>query len=163
MFDNKSDYALNKCEPEAIVCQSATDEIIRLTREDFASEEEFLKWKEWSDQDYHATEKEGHRYYNHSVPQEAAEGLTVSSAESIMLDSIQKTEWGRSRAAVLKLLQYKLTDKQYRRIWMYYIRGMTEAEIAAKEGVGQRRISTSISSGKKIVEKFFQEFFDNRG
>lgn len=79
------------------------------------------------------------------------------------MSTLQKTERDKRRTAVRKQLKYKLTDKQYRRLWMYYIEKKTEAEIAAKEGVGQRRISTSISSGKKIVEKFFQEIFDSRG
>ena len=41
MFDTKSDYALNKRGKSAIVCSSATGAHIRLTREDFASEEAF--------------------------------------------------------------------------------------------------------------------------
>ena len=51
MFNTQSDYALNKLDKEAIVCPSATGVHIRLTREDFASEEEFLYWKELSDSD----------------------------------------------------------------------------------------------------------------
>ena len=31
----------------------ANEAIICLTREDFADEEEFLKWKAWSDENYH--------------------------------------------------------------------------------------------------------------
>ena len=45
MFDTKSDFALNKFDQDAIVCRSVTGVHIRLTREDFASEEEFLRWK----------------------------------------------------------------------------------------------------------------------
>ena len=40
----------------------ANEVIVRLTREDFASEKEFLKWKALSDEDYHASEKEAHVY-----------------------------------------------------------------------------------------------------
>ena len=54
MFNRKSSYALNKKDPNAIVYMDANEAIIRLTREDFASEEEFLKWKSLSDADYHA-------------------------------------------------------------------------------------------------------------
>lgn len=43
MFNRKSSYALNKKDPNAIVYMDANEAIIRLTREDFASEEEFLK------------------------------------------------------------------------------------------------------------------------
>ena len=42
MFDTKSDFALNKFDQDAIVCRSVTGVHIRLTREDFASEEEFF-------------------------------------------------------------------------------------------------------------------------
>lgn len=65
MFNRKSSYALNKKDPNAIVYMDANEAIIRLTREDFASEEEFLKWKSLSDADYHASEKEDHVYANH--------------------------------------------------------------------------------------------------
>lgn len=58
MFDTKSDFALNKLDREAIVCKSATGVHIRLTREDFASDEEFESWKKWSDGDYKKTESE---------------------------------------------------------------------------------------------------------
>ena len=52
MFNRKSIYALNKKDPDAIVYMDANEVIVRLTREDFASEEEFLTWKSWSDGNY---------------------------------------------------------------------------------------------------------------
>ena len=39
MFNPKSEYALNKLDQDAIVCPSATGIHIRLTREDFDTEE----------------------------------------------------------------------------------------------------------------------------
>ena len=51
MFDRKSDYALNKKDPEAIVCKSVSGVHIRLTHVDFSSEAEFQKWKAWSDEE----------------------------------------------------------------------------------------------------------------
>ena len=39
MFNRKSIYALNKKDPDAIVYMDIKDVIVRLTREDFASEE----------------------------------------------------------------------------------------------------------------------------
>ncbi len=56
MFDKKSEYALNKYDQNSIIYISVSGRI-RLTRADFSSEEEFLKWKAWSDADYHQTEK----------------------------------------------------------------------------------------------------------
>ena len=67
MFNRKSIYALNKKDPDAIVYMDANEVIVRLTREDFASEKEFLKWKALSDEDYHASEKEAHVYANHTL------------------------------------------------------------------------------------------------
>ena len=58
MFNRKSSYALNKKDPDAIVYMDANEVIIRLTREDFASEEEFLKWKSWSDGNYHTEDNQ---------------------------------------------------------------------------------------------------------
>lgn len=59
MFDAKNDYSLNKSVPDAIVCRSADGVHIRLTRKDFDSEEEFLCWKNWSDDDYRTMVKTG--------------------------------------------------------------------------------------------------------
>ena len=41
MFNTNSDYAINKLDPNAIVCRSTTGQLLRITREDFASDEEF--------------------------------------------------------------------------------------------------------------------------
>lgn len=45
MFNRKSIYALNKKDPNAIVYTDADGNLIRLTRDDFSNEEEFLRWK----------------------------------------------------------------------------------------------------------------------
>ena len=67
MFDRKSDYAQNKREKDAIVYIGVTGPVL-LTRATFTSEDEFMKWKLWSDSDYHATEKTGRSYYDNSLP-----------------------------------------------------------------------------------------------
>ena len=163
MFDSKNDYSINKNDPDAIVCRSVDGVHIRLTRKDFASEEEFLRWKSWSDNDYHTMVKAGRGYDDNCVSLIEAADAQLPSAEEVMLAPIMKAERDEHRAILLEMVRSSLTSKQYRRLWMYYLQGMTEAEIARQEGVGQRRISTSISSGKKIVEKSFQNFLRNRG
>lgn len=45
MFNTNSDYVINKLDTEAIVCRSITGQLLRITREDFSSDEEFEKWK----------------------------------------------------------------------------------------------------------------------
>ena len=66
MFDKKSEYALNKYDQDSIIYISVSGRI-RLTRADFSNEEEFLKWKAWSDADYHQTEKEGRSFNDNRV------------------------------------------------------------------------------------------------
>ena len=79
MFNRKSSYALNKKDPDAIVYMDANEVIVRLTREDFASEEEFLKWKALSDEDSHVSEKEAH-VYSRATPAEWMWRSSTSSA-----------------------------------------------------------------------------------
>ena len=56
MFDRKNDVARNKKRADAIVYAGATDEIV-LTQSDFESEEEFRRWKAWSEAHYNQTQK----------------------------------------------------------------------------------------------------------
>lgn len=49
MFDNKSDYALNKKNQNSIVYCDSTGHITHITSADFSFEEEFLFWKSWSE------------------------------------------------------------------------------------------------------------------
>ena len=90
MFNRKSSYALNKKDPNAIVYMDANEAIIRLTREDFASEEEFLKWKSLSDADYHASEKEDHVYANHTL---ALDELSEEAASIPAADVCMERGW----------------------------------------------------------------------
>ena len=45
MFDNKSDYALNKKEQDSIVDSGSDGHVARITRADFSSEEEFRTFR----------------------------------------------------------------------------------------------------------------------
>ena len=49
----------------------------------------------------------------------------------------------------------QLTEKQFRRLWMYCVNGMTEQQIADREKVGQQRISKSINAAIKKIKKIF--------
>lgn len=158
MFNSKSDYALNKMDKNAIVCPSATGIHTRLTREDFASEEEFLYWKNLSDSDYHKRELEGWND-SRSLSLETQRDKPLMSAEDMALAPYLIAEQVKRRRQLLEQVKSRLTEKQYRRLCLYYLEGKTEAEIAGLEGVAQQRISKSLIAGAKIVEKFFSEFF----
>ena len=117
MFDRKSDYALNKQDPEAIVCKSVTDIHIRLTRLDFASPEEFERWKRWSDENYHDTERQDHIYHNHILTLEGLTEviLTAVSPEEEVMDQQNLQERERLYGMLREALETRLTDMQRRR------------------------------------------------
>ena len=163
MFDRKSDYAMNKKDPEAIVCKSVTDIHTRLTREDFASDQEFQAWKAWSDQDYRDTEAAGRSFYDNSLPLDDRFVSADPSMEELLLEAVEQAEHDAACAALAEQIRNRLTEKQFRRLRLYYLHGMTEAEIGKLEGVGQRRIAASLAGGRKILEKIFKIFSDNRG
>ena len=157
MFNRKSSYALNKKDPDAIVYMDANDVIIRLTREDFASEEEFMKWKMWSDESYHIEDKrdvvDGKRLVSIDDLSEAV--LAVPGIDAVMEHQHKRLE-DRSRAvATVAQVREKLTDTQFRRLWMYYVDGMTIDEIGAVEGISHQNISKSIGSALKKIKKLF--------
>lgn len=154
MFDRKSDYALNKQDPDAIVCKSVTEVHIRLTRADFASEAEFHKWKLWSDQDYRTTENAGRALSDNTLSLEAHLDCPLPSPEEELLEAMDADERRAARLALANQLRSCLTEKQLRRLRLYYLEGMNEAEIAVNEGVSQQAVSLCIRSAKNILQKF---------
>ena len=157
MFNPKSDYALNKLDKNAIVCPSATGVHIRLTCEDFASEEEFRRWKTLSDNDYKEIESAGRGCDDLCISLTAAWKATSISAEDAFLLPLLEAEQNKQQNAVLQQLKTMLTERQYHRMCLYYLDGRSEVEIASLEGVNQSSISRSISAGTKIVERFFEK------
>lgn len=157
MQDRKSIYTLNKKDPEAIVYTDADKHIIRLTREDFDTEADFLKWKEWSDKNYHMEEKQDHVQANHSLSLDGLADGAVSSAgpEIIIEQRFEKQEQQRYSAETVIHIKGQLTEKQFRRLWMYCVDGLTEQQIADEEKVGQQSVSTSITAAIKRIKKFF--------
>ena len=157
MFDRKSDYALNKQDPEAIVCKSSTGVHIRLTRLDFASPEEFERWKRWSDEDYHDTEKADHVYSNHTVPVDklVEVSITVISPEDELMDLFNRKEREELCRRLESGLETQLTPAQRRRLWMY-LNGATERQIAELEAVRQQSISDCLRAAIKKLKNFFK-------
>ena len=144
MFDTKSDYALNKKDKDAIVCPSVTGVHTRLVREDFDSEEEFLYWKAVSDGDYRKIEA-ACRDYNDNCIRLTADRTTGESIEDVLLAPLLKTERAKQRAALLMRVKTLLTKKQYRRMWMFLVDGLTVERIAQRDGVTHQSISECLA------------------
>ena len=154
MPDRKSIYTLNKKDPEAIVYTDADRHIIRLTRADFDTEADFLKWKVWSDDNYHDEEKSDHVEDNHTAPLDEKAGA-ADGPEVIIEQRIEKQAQDRYAAETVIRIRGKLTEKQFRRLWMYCVGGLTQQQIAEAEDVGQRRISTSITEAIIKIREIF--------
>ena len=159
MVNKNSIYALNKKDPDAIVYPSANGKLIRVTREDFPSEDEFLAFKKWSDENFHEEEKLDHREANHvlSVDDLSEAALAVPAADVIMERQHERAEKRKIASDMVVKLKDKLTDIQFRRLWMYHVDGKTEEEIAEIEGVAQQQISKSIIAAEKKIKKFSSE------
>ncbi len=158
MYDNKSNYALNKKDPDAIVYTDAGKHIIRLTRADFDTEADFLKWKAWSDENYHDEEKADHVEKNHTIRMADFPDMVgaVDGPEIIIEQRIEKQEKERYNAETVIRVRGHLTEKQFRRVWMYCVEGMTEKEIAEKEKTSQSRISECIAMAKKKIRRILR-------
>lgn len=157
MFKKDSLYSINKKNPDAVVYKFANGEQSFITRADFATEEEFLAFKAWSDEDFHTEDKRdvlaGIRQVSINDISETA--YSVPAVDVAMERRDQRKEQCHKASDMVVQLKDKLTETQFRRLWMYHVDGMTEAQIAEKEGVGQRRVSTSITDAEKKIKKFF--------
>lgn len=159
MYKKDSLYSINKKNPDAIVYKFANGEERRITREDFPSEEEFLAFKAWSDEDFHIEDKRdvlaGIRQVSIDDVSEAA--ISVSAVDMTMERQQQREEKYRMASDMVVKLKDKLTETQFRRLWKYEVDGLTIDEIGDQEGVDHQRISKSILAAKKKIKKIFPD------
>ena len=160
MFNRKTSYALNKKDANAIVYMDANENIIRLTREDFASEEEFQKWKSWSDENYHTEDNRDVVEGKHNMPiddlSEAA--LAIPAIDVVMDRQHEKSERRRMASAMVSQIRDKLTETQFRRLWMYEVDKKSLEEIAEVEGVSAQAAFYSIELAHKKISKKFPDW-----
>ena len=145
MFDRKNDVARNKKRADAIVYAGAADEVV-LTQSDFESEEEFRRWKAWSDADYKQTEKAMRRDYDHVIY--GLEGWKIPASERMEKQEEIINE---------DKLKSVLTERQYKRLHLYAVMNMTLEQIADMEHVSIQSVSRSIHAAKKKILKFLSK------
>ena len=157
MINRKSSYALNKKDHNAIVYMDANEAIIRLTREDFTNEEEFLKWKVWSDEDYHTEDNRDvvEDKHNVSIDTLTEAALSIPAIDVVMDRQHEKSARRKMASAMVSQIRDKLTETQFRRLWMYLVDGMTIDKIGKIEGISHQNISKSIGSAMKKIKKIF--------
>jgi len=158
-YNHKSLYALNKTDKDAIVYTESNQRIIRLTRANFDTEADFLFWKQWSDEDYHRKEKQDHTEADHTIPlEELPAGFASHPSSEIVIERrIEKREDEQVCEDIVIKIKGQLTEKQFRRLWMSCVEGLTAAEIASSEGKTHQAISRSIRSAKKKISVFFRK------
>lgn len=158
MFDPKSDYALNKMSPDAIVYMDAAGEVTRLTQADFSSLEEFLRWKAWSDENYHDTEKATHVFYNHtrSLHGLSEKAIAVQSPEDAMMEAEDQQERRDLRRMLMKGLDSCLTPIQRRRLWLYCVDGLTVRQIAEIEKASFQSVDKTVIAAKRKMKNFLE-------
>lgn len=159
MFKKDSLYSINKNNPDAVVYKFANGEVSRITREDFATEEEFLAFKAWSDEDLHTEDKRdvlaGIRQVSIDDISEAA--ISVPPADAVMELQQIRADQRRKASAMVVQLKDKLTETQFRRLWMYHVDGLTIDEIGEIEGISHQNVSKSIIAAEKKIKKFSPE------
>lgn len=158
MFDPKSDYAQNKMDPKAIVYIDSWGALIRLTLEDFASPEEFQRWKEWSDNDYHKTDNADALFSKrtlslHSLSERAA---ISQSPEDVLIEAQELRERRELYRSFMEALDTCLTATQRRRLWLHCVNGLTVRQIAEAEGVQHPSIVECLTAARKNLLAFLK-------
>lgn len=138
--------------------RDADGNLICLTCADFTDEEEFRRWKRWSDQDFHAEDKSDVEGSDHTtsmdmVPEAA---LAVPNEEALAAERQVREDQIRYAEAAVSGIRSILTGAQFYRLRQYCIEGKTESEIAEAEGVTQQAVSKSLVSALKN-EKIFEK------
>ena len=142
MHNKYSDYVANKTDAEAIVCRSATGKDVRLTRADFESDEEFQRWKGWSDADYKQSERRGR------LSLAAAYFLSDRELNECLSGELRAAEQ-QTRDDLVSHIRSLITDTQFSRLWRRFACGCELADIAAEDGVSVNAVADSIQRAIK--------------
>ena len=158
MFNPKSDYALNKMDPEAIVYIDSRGTLIRLTVENFASPEEFQRWKKWSDSDYHKIDNAGVAFSKRTLSLQglSEQTIAVQSPEEYLIMLQEQQERAELRRLLMEGVDSCLTATQRRRLWLYCVNGLTVRQIAEAEGVQHPSVVECLTAAKKKLLLFLK-------
>ena len=161
-----SDYALNKKNPEAIVYRFLDGSIVTVTLEDYLSEnpgktgEDFRTLKALSDADYQTRDREDYRqtWKNISIHGwEETKHCAGDSLEEELIDHPERDAEKNQRLAFAAQALDKLTEVQRRRYLMYHAYGLTEAQIAVREGTTQQAVSKALHWADKKIKKILSK------
>ena len=147
MFDNKSDYALNKRSPN-IVCPAADGSRMEITPEDCP---DFELWKTLSDEDYHARELHSLRTTRRNISMH-----DLPDRDSAVEDALASDESSAGQCTFENIMHAldTLTETQRRRYLMYIRDGKSTRQIAQAEGVTQTAVMDSLHESERKLNIF---------
>ena len=157
MYKKNSIYSINKKNPDAIVYPFADGVEVHITREDFPSEEEFLALKALSDEDYRIADN----YENNtakktvSLDDVAEAAVAVSGVDMAIARQEERIEKHHKQKEMVVQLKGKLTETEFRRLWLHYVDRLDTYEIGRLEGVSHQAICKSIGKAEEKIEKNF--------
>lgn len=157
MFIKENGYVQNKGISDAIVYTTANGSIF-LTKDDFENEEEFLRWKAWSDQNYQEEAHHDRPFFDHVIltdDYESIAALMETTCEAESSDLSHSTSYRRQFQAAYPYIKRSLTKKQLRRFELF-LYGVPVSEIAKAEGVPHQDISKSIAAAKRKLIKIMK-------
>ena len=165
MFDNKSDYALNKKDQDSIVYCGSDGYGAHITRANFSSDEEFLFWKSWSDADYKDTDYADSFFHRHTVELDTIgdNASNIPSPEEMLLYKTEREEQVQEAMELVQMISESLTEVQFRRLWLHYVHKENVRSIAQAEGVAHPSIVASITSAQRKILKIVQKHATKRG
>ena len=147
MFDQKTDYALNKCS-QNIVCRRADGSCQEIRPEDCP---DFERWKALSDEDYHAQELNDRRTARNNLP-------LADEICGYIEDPFEDNPSGsRTIESAMAILEQCLTETQQRRYLLHTRDGLTMRQIASQEQVDPMVIQRSIAAAKKKIKIFLRK------
>lgn len=81
--------------------------------------------------------------------------LSIPAIDVVMDRQREKFERRRMASVMVSQIRDKLTETQFRRLWMYFVDGMTVDEIGRIEGISHQNISKSIGAAMKKIKNIF--------
>lgn len=89
--------------------------------------------------------------HNTSIDGLSEAALSIPAIDVVMERQHEKSERRRAASAMVSQIRDNLTETQFRRIWMYYVGGMTVDEVGEKEGV-------SLQKCRRLSHFYFPSF-----
>ena len=157
MFNSQTIYVLNRFDDRSIAYDDAFGKITLITASDFSSEKEFRKWKNWDRMKKTNEQRKDNVHRNHTFSMTDKEneiGITPST-ESVIIANEIRAEAINEAANSMKVIKSILTEKQFRRVLLYYAYQYTVEQIAEMEGTTHQAVSDSICRARlKLVKKY---------